>query len=198
MEIKELIESMLKERQLITAVISNRRKASENDIEKIEWKPVLLKDDWKVQWTRHTSTQVFHKNLSIEETIECFLNDILKHYKQCMFYTTIYDYRVLISKKGKIKILKKPPSRQLVDFSHNRKKRYFLQEGTPYPFLVHLGVMTPDGKVKSKRYDKFRQLNRYLEIVDDVMKDLDQPFVRIVDFGCGKSLSDICAVSLSG
>ena len=62
------------------------------------------------------------------------------------------------------------------------------EEGTPVPFLVELGVMTPDGKVRKSRYDKFRQVNRFLELVDDVVPSLrPEGTLRVVDFGCGKS-----------
>lgn len=77
---------------------------------------------------------------------------------------------------------------KLESLSHNRKKRYILEEGTPVPFLVDLGVMTPEGKVVRSRYDKFRQINRFLEFIEDVLPRLDKNREnRIIDFGCGKS-----------
>ena len=85
-------------------------------------------------------------------------------------------------------VLRRPPSRKAAPREHDRKKRYLLEEGTPVPFLVELGVMTPDGKVRKSRYDKFRQVNRFLELVDDVVPSLrPDGTLRVVDFGCGKS-----------
>ena len=85
-------------------------------------------------------------------------------------------------------VLRRPPSRQAAPREHDRRKQYLLEEGTPVPFLVELGVMTPDGKVRKSRYDKFRQVNRFLELVDDVVPSLrPEGTLRVVDFGCGKS-----------
>ena len=75
-----------------------------------------------------------------------------------------------------------------VDFSHDRKKRYILKEGTKIPFLVDLGVMTEEGKIIKSRFDKFRQINRFLEFIEDVLPQLPgDREITILDFGCGKS-----------
>src|SRR4029079_14141994 len=89
------------------------------------------------------------------------------------------------------KILRRPPSRpEPARLDHDRRKRRLLPEGQPVPFLVELGVMTPEGKVRSQRHDKFRQVNRFLELVEDVLPSLpdatNEP-LRVVDFGSGKS-----------
>ena len=85
-------------------------------------------------------------------------------------------------------MLRRPPTRAAAPREHDRRKQYLLEEGTPVPFLVELGVMTPDGKVRKSRYDKFRQVNRFLELVDDVVPSLrTDGTLRVVDFGCGKS-----------
>ena len=101
---------------------------------------------------------------------------------------------VLVSKKGKVTVKKKArkePAKE-ADLSHNRQKRYILEEGTPVPFLVDLGVMTPEGKVVHARFDKFRQINRFLEFIEDILPRLadrakDGRELTILDFGCGKS-----------
>jgi SAM-dependent methyltransferase len=85
-------------------------------------------------------------------------------------------------------VLRRPPTRATLSREHDRRKRYLLEEGTPVPFLVELGVMTPEGRVRRSRYDKFRQINRFLELVDDAVPSLQpEGTLRIVDFGCGKS-----------
>lgn len=71
---------------------------------------------------------------------------------------------------------------------HNREKHYILKEGIPVPFLIDLGVQTPEGKIVHARYDKFKQINRYLEFVEDILPTLQKKgTVHIIDFGCGKS-----------
>ena len=113
---------------------------------------------------------------------------------------------VLVSKKGKItvKIRRKERTeaagsekiRPRFDgqenglrlLEHNRKKRYILEEGIPVPFLVDLGVMTAEGKVVRSRYDKYRQINRFLEFIEDILPNLDPARESVIlDFGCGKS-----------
>ena len=100
------------------------------------------------------------------------------------------DYTVLISKKGKVTVRKKQrrDKAQAADMSHNRQKRYILEEGVCVPFLRDLGVMTEDGKVVKSKRDKFRQINRFLEFIEDVLPWLDRDReLTVLDFGCGKS-----------
>ena len=100
-----------------------------------------------------------------------------------------YQAVVLVSKKGKITIKKKNSvKREGRELSHNRTKKYILEEGLPVAFLKDLGVQTEDGQIIKSRYDKFRQINRFLEFIADIMPILPKErCVRIIDFGCGKS-----------
>ena len=126
------------------------------------------------------------------------LNRIMQNmqelFKQAQIQTAKLEASVLVSKKGKMTIkkhgvagadkgaIKKP------ELSHNRTKQYILEEGKPVDFLVGLGVQTPDGRVTKARYDKFRQINRYLEFIEDVLESLPKDrTIHIIDFGCGKS-----------
>ena len=89
-------------------------------------------------------------------------------------------------------------SERLASLSHNRTKKYVLHGSVPVPFLVDLGVMTAEGKVVKSRYDKFRQINRFLEFIEDVLPNLDPNRTNtIIDFGCGEIISDVCDVLLS-
>ena len=100
------------------------------------------------------------------------------------------DYTILVSKKGKVSIQKKAVKGcvRKVELSHNRSKKYILKEGTPVPFLQDLGVMTQDGKIVHSRFDKFRQINRFLEFIEDILPKLEKnKEITILDFGCGKS-----------
>ena len=103
---------------------------------------------------------------------------------------TYADAQVLSSKKGKltIKYRKLTEQRKQKDLSHNRSKSYILKEGECVDFLVDLGVMTKDGKVVKAKYDKYRQINRFLEFIEDIIPQLDKSSEQtIIDFGCGKS-----------
>lgn len=109
-------------------------------------------------------------------------------FRQALLQTVQADIQLLISKKGKVKRIEHPPTKSKIHTSHNRRKNYILAEGTPVPFLIELGVMTPEGKVKKQKYDKFKQINRFMEMIRDVVPQLSSKrTIHIVDFGCGKS-----------
>ena len=113
-------------------------------------------------------------------------------FKQAEVESSRGQARVLVGKKGTVTIKVKKNQQKMVAApnvaSHNRQKRYILEEGKPVAFLEDLGVMTADGKVVRSRYDKFRQINRFLEFIEDILPRLDKSRENvIIDFGCGKS-----------
>lgn len=113
---------------------------------------------------------------------------MLNKFKQGDFYAEDGDYKILINKKGNATILKSRATKEKQAYTHNRKKRYIINDGEKVDFLIRLGVMNKDGKVLSKKYDKFRQINRYLEMVEDIIPKINKSrTLNIVDFGCGKS-----------
>lgn len=171
----------------INMTISNSRK--KGDIQKIKFRPVLLKEVLYYQETAYTHTQVFHKNLSEEEFV-FRICELLQEFKQAEWNTEREQFVALVSKKGvsTIKRKKQVNKQETVTFSHNRKKQYLLEEGRPVDFLIGLGVMTEEGKVIHSKYDKFRQINRFLEFIEDVAAYFPREReMHIIDFGCGKS-----------
>lgn len=187
-EIQKLLDEIIDKNSLIYGVLSKVRVKDEESFSKITIKPVLIRNTLNLQFTYHYKNKVMHKNINLNESPMEIMKLINMYFRQAVLFTTEADYQILISKKGKYKILKKKPSKSLVDLSHNRKKNYIIEEGKPCPFLIRLGVMNEKGKIYSKKYDKFRQINRFLEIVSDVISkaDIKESF-NIVDFGCGKS-----------
>ncbi|MFD3262027.1 SAM-dependent methyltransferase [Paenibacillus lentus] len=186
--LRNLVHQLAEEGTMISATLSQRRKAGDTSYTKVVVKPVELKKSLHYQLAYHYANKVTHENIEasfIEERIMALFEDT---FRQGLFCAVDADYQVLISKKYKVSILKKSPSKKPGALSHNRQKQYILEEGTPVPFLVELGIMNADGKVFAKKYDKFRQINRFLEMVQDVIPYLpeDRP-LTIVDFGCGKS-----------
>lgn len=143
-----------------------------------------------------TKTQVFHQHFS-EADLEQFLEKNRgTTFKNCVVRTEAEEITYLTNKKGKTSEIKKAlksadlkPASDTLKILPPKKKNYLLQEDTPVPFLVMLGIMTPDGKVINSRYDKFRQINRFLEFINDVLPEVtaENHPVRIADFGCGKS-----------
>ncbi|WP_425449441.1 class I SAM-dependent methyltransferase [Dethiothermospora halolimnae] len=188
MTIKELIKEVINNNKLIYGVLSNVKKKSIKEFNKVTIKPVLIKEDILIQFTYNYDKKVIHKNLKLYDAIEK-INDLLNNYfKQGMIFTTEADYQILISKKGKVKILRKKPTKEKTDLNHNRKKNYIIEENEPCDFLIRLGVMNEKGKVYKKKYDKFKQINRFLEMVSDVVDSMDKnKTINIIDFGCGKS-----------
>lgn len=168
--------------------ISNSRK--KNDIQKVKFRPVLLKGILFYQETAYTQTQVFHKNWSQEEVVLRICELLQNEFKQAEWNTDQEQFVALISKKGvaSIKRKMKMNMQEAVSFSHNRKKQYLLEEGKPVDFLIGLGVMTEEGKVIHSKYDKFKQINRFLEFIEDVTTHFPRDReIHIIDFGCGKS-----------
>ncbi|HBG01397.1 MAG TPA: SAM-dependent methyltransferase [Firmicutes bacterium] len=187
-----LLHDLFQGQTLLGGSLSKLRK-KETPFDRVSLRPLKLKGDLCYQMTFHYDQKVSHENLLPQEAGERVLELLETTFRQGYFFTPAADWQVLISRKGAAKLLRHPPSRKGEDvvFSHDRPKQYLLQEGTAYPFLVELGVMTPSGKVLAKRHHKFRQLNKYLEIVQDCLPYLregrgTEP-LRIVDFGSGKA-----------
>ncbi|TMV50847.1 SAM-dependent methyltransferase [Paenibacillus mesophilus] len=170
------------------AVLSQPRKGGGATADKVKIKPVLLKNGLHYQFAHYTGTKVLHENVAPEQTAARAEELLHAQYKQGLLQTSEADYHILFNKKDEAAVLKKKATKTSVELAHNRKKRYVLEEGTPVPFLIELGVMNGQGKVLAAKYDKFRQINRFLEMIDDVVPHLPGGrTVRIVDFGCGKS-----------
>lgn len=173
--------------------ISNIENFLEKPYEKI--KINLKNSDGKISYFAQmfTKTQVFHKHFSEEELSDFLSKTEGKIFKNCIKKTDSEEITILANKKGKITTLKKSIKNDDKIFSPNlkilptKKKNYILQEGKPIPFLVFLGIMNADGKVINAKYDKFRQINRFLEFIDDVISEIKTSPIYIADFGCGKS-----------
>lgn len=149
----------------------------------------MKKDTLFFQLEIFQNNQAFHKNLTSEEACEEILR-FMEVFKQIQIETKQSLYTVLVSKKGKVTIKKKAQTGcvRKADLSHNRKKKYLLAEGVAVPFLKDLGVMTEDGRIVRTKFDKFRQINRFLEFIEDILPELPKDKeLTILDFGCGKS-----------
>lgn len=167
-----LVQELIAQEAILYAVFSGAIK--------VALRPLLVKQQLCYQVSEFRGKQVFHRTLSAAEAEELMLSH---PFKQALICTAENDFQVLRGKQTTI--LKKPPTRQTASLEHNRRKQYILEEGTPVPFFVELGIMTDQGKVIAKKSDKFRQINRFLEMVQDVVPKAKK--LRIVDFGCGKA-----------
>lgn len=181
---------------LIRVILSNP--SSKDGVIKICARPVLKNKSLLFQIEEYTKTQVFHKNLTAGDAgsyltgkLSSDTSSQTASFKNALVETQSFTANVLVSKKGTITIKKKmnaSAKQPKIFLSHNRKKKYILEEGIPVPFLIDLGVMTQNGNIVNAHYDKFRQINRFLEYIEDILPSLPTGReLRILDFGCGKS-----------
>ena len=175
------------DRELAKIIISGPRK--KDDVRKIEIRPVLLKGRLLFQASAYTQKQVQHYNLSEQEVYEK-TEEWMEGFRQLEVMHPKERIQVLVSKKGKRTVHRSKSGcpAPKASLEHNRKKQYILDPEVPVPFLHDLGVQTKEGKIVQSRYDKFRQMNRFLEFIEDIVPELpkDRESV-IIDFGCGKS-----------
>jgi len=185
-QIEELLKRVLTS-LLVDMVISGARGGG--DFIKIKVRPVMIRDSLYFQVSRYTDKQVFHENMTAEDALEALSGWILNDFRQAQIRMQEEMVTVLVSKKGKVTIKrKKAACTALQNMDHNRKKQYIIEEGTAVPFMIDLGVMTESGKIIRTRYDKYRQINRFLEFIEDILPELPTDrTVHIIDFGCGKS-----------
>lgn len=181
---------------LIKVILSNP--SSKDGVIKICARPMLKNKSLLFQIEEYTKTQVFHKNLTAGDAgsyltgkLSSDTSSQTASFKNALVETQRFTANVLVSKKGTITIKKKmnaSAKQPKISLSHNRKKKYILEEGIPVPFLIDLGVMTQNGNIVNAHYDKFRQINRFLEYIEDILPSLPTGReLRILDFGCGKS-----------
>ena len=153
-------------------------------------KKFYKKDELLYQVERFTDKQAFHENIEPDKLVDVVLDTFPEYYKQLNIFSDDGDTDYKVTKKGKLlsNTHKRTAKLQKKTLSHNRKKNYILEEGMVIPPLVDLGVFTKDGKVVNSMYDKYKQINRFIELVDDVIKNYpDKQEFNIIDFGCGKS-----------
>ena len=181
----DLISQVTENQTFIRCIWSNPRQTS--DCKKIVMRPILIKETLFYQISKTIGTKEYHQNLSLAE-LQIWISENCHIFKQFQLFTTTEDYHALINKKGKSTIKKSPPSLTLpASLSHNRQKKYILDTPSSMPFLKELGLMDDQGQIKPSKYDKYKQINRYLEIVADSITEVPEKKLRIIDFGCGKS-----------
>ena len=200
-EIKQALDLFLNE-SLERILMSNPTDSGK--ISRSRIRPLLMKGRLVFQAEEQAGKQAFHRNLDRDEAADYVTGLLDGSFRQAEIASGLGKALILVSRKGKVTVKVKqnprtarilpagnPASREserTVLLSHNRKKHYILEEGIPVPFLVDLGVMTKEGRVVNSRYDKYRQINRFLEFIEDILPNLDQDREStIIDFGCGKS-----------
>ncbi len=189
MDITQLLDICISDK-LIDMVISGQKNKSEDKAVKVRIRPVILKNEIEYQVSEFVGRKVLHSNHSADDVKKKIINYMTEDFKQAQINMTD-AIATILSSKSKTLTCKYKKAGQLKaqrDLSHNRTKKYIIQEGKPVAFMIDLGVMGQDGKIIRTRYDKFRQINRFLEYIEDILPKLDkQRELTIIDFGCGKS-----------
>ena len=173
------------------AVLSGQRSKEKDAPSRVRIRPIELKGSVCYQASSTVGTKVLHSNYTKEEIISYVAANLGEGcFSQLQTQGRCVDGTVLVSKKGRqtIKVKKHPALEPVRIQAHNRVKQYILKEGTAVPFLVDLGVMNREGKIHNTSYDKFKQINRFLEFIEDILPALSREReITILDFGCGKS-----------
>lgn len=192
MELYKYISEIISAKPIRIVFSNKNRKAYKYNKVKVNYAQIKDRDIYQIE--KFTEKQVFHENIEKEE-LASVIENIMGNFKQMVAISSEYNFDIRISKKGKIFFSKHAQKGEIkVKLSHNKKKNYILEEGTIIPPLIDLGVFTKDGKVANSKYDKFKQINRFVEIIDDEIKKIEKEYIKdeekvlhILDFGCGKS-----------
>lgn len=183
-----LLKENFEGKKVTKCIFSNMK--GDYEYTKIIIKPLMIKNNFLYQFEQFKNNKAYHINITIEEAIEK-LADIVDNFYQYVLFTTEYDIQIIKGKKD-FNMKATCNAKEICSLEHNKVKKYILEDGKPVPFLIKLGIMGEDGKVFKKSYDKFRQINKYLEFIDDTIKELKNKkyidtHIKAVDFGCGKS-----------
>ena len=183
----EFFDQLISENMILAVLSGCRRKDAPS---RVRIRPVEVKGEILYQASVPEGAKMLHRNYRREELVVFLKESLDGTYSQLQVQGRQADGGVLVSKKGKhtVKIKPHEVKENAKILSHNRVKQYILPQGKPVPFLVDLGVMTREGRVREAAYDKYRQINRFLEFIQDVLPKLPKDReITIVDFGCGKS-----------
>ena len=189
MDITQLLDICISDK-LIDMVISGQKNKSEDKAVKVRIRPVILKNEIEYQVSEFVGRKVLHSNHGAADVKKKIIDYMTEDFKQAQINMTDAAATILSSKSKTLTCKYKKAGQLKVqrDLSHDRTKKYIIQEGKPVAFMIDLGVMGQDGKIIRTRYDKFRQINRFLEYIEDILPKLDKEReLTIIDFGCGKS-----------
>ena len=184
------LKKNIQEDKLIKIVFSDRKSG---DFNKVIIKPIILKSTKNIQIESFKDNKAFHKNIDLNnlQELEDNLKEYIDNFKQILLQIEGSDISFIRKKEN---FSRKEKESNLIKTSneHNKKKQYILNEGDKIDFLIELGLMSVEGKILKSSFNKFKQINKYLEFIDDVIEELKAKklitnHINVLDFGCGKS-----------
>ena len=184
------LKKNIQEDKLIKIVFSDRKSG---DFNKVIIKPIILKSARNIQIESFKDNKAFHKNIDLNnlQELEDNLKEYIDNFKQILLQIEGSDISFIRKKEN---FSRKEKESNLIKTSneHNKKKQYILNEGDKIDFLIELGLMSVEGKILKSSFNKFKQINKYLEFIDDVIEELKAKklitnHINVLDFGCGKS-----------
>lgn len=184
------LKKNIQEDKLIKIVFSDRKS---RDFNKVIIKPIILKSTKNIQIESFKDNKAFHKNIDLNnlQELEDNLKEYIDNFKQILLQIEGSDISFIRKKEN---FSRKEKESNLIKTSneHNKKKQYILNEGDKIDFLIELGLMSVEGKILKSSFNKFKQINKYLEFIDDVIEELKAKklitnHINVLDFGCGKS-----------
>lgn len=186
-EFLDLLRDSLRDDACWGVVLSQSSRAAECPT-KLTARPVELAGERRYQLAERRGKQEFHQNLTADELLARIADALGRQFQQADLFTPEADFSARWIRDNVLRVTRRKPSKSAPALTHDRRKQYLIPEGRPCPFLAEIGVMTPSGQVKAAKQAKFRQVNRFLEFVDDVLSELPATgVIRVIDFGCGKS-----------
>lgn len=186
--LEQVLKNIIEKDLLYQATFSNPFKKDKDVPSKIGIRPLKSKGDYLYQISEYRNQQVFHRNVTPNECLEIMSSELIANFKQGLLQTKEGDVQLLTNRKGETTILQKKASKSDVDLEHNRQKKHLLIPEQAVLFLKELGLTNENGKIYPQKMDKFRQINRFLEMVSDLMPAFEkQKKLNVIDFGCGKA-----------
>lgn len=186
MNVEELVARLVRDGSLTGATLSRPRAVEPDRTKRVTVDPVELRSGARWRIRRHFATRTTDENVDDDGLVTFLRAAIGGDYRQALLHEPEADWQVLAA-RGAPRVLRRPATRPTASRAHDRAKRRLLPDDEPVPFLVALGVQTPEGRVRSARRAKFRQVNRFVELVDDVVPSLPDGRLRVVDYGSGRA-----------
>ena len=186
MSLADLLSRLVGDETLTGATLSSPRSADPSEPRQVTVEPVELRAGRRWRIRRHFATRTTDENVDGEALAGLLSAAVGARYRQALFHEPEADWQVLAG-RGEPRVLRREPTKPVATLAHDRSKRRLLTEGEAVPYLVELGVQTADGRVRAPRRAKFKQVNRFVELVDDVVPSLPDGDLRVVDFGSGRA-----------